>query len=537
MRWASLPADFNVPLSFPYPHSVSLPSASAVPSPSLPPLSPYVWDLFRAQESIHVQKIVLYYKTAACSNPDCNQLSTCFHHHSGVDRRRPPFVDSSLAYFSQLCPNAAGCLSGDRCVFAHSRLEIDYHPANYKAEYCKSQCNNTLCPYAHSSKELRLPVNLFIYQPPITNTPIYTFNSSINLNTFKAFPCASKEAHSQKRCVYYHSGSDRRRVPVFYSAEKCVSYKERGYCEQGDACSKSHNIIEQFYHPDKYKKRMCHELALKNDCEYGSYCGFAHAQPELKIELLHEMDRDYGFYMWKFKTEWCPFTHEHNKSICVYAHNWQDYRRSPLLYSSRPCPNWSYKRYVTNYENACVDGFLCKWSHGWKESQFHPSLYKTALCPEPEKCHKGLDCPYYHSAADMRHTSTAESSSAKDEVKESLKGEVRRERCGDESKCVVKKYKQCKALMNLHLEEEDDAEALNNVKLKRLLGEIGLEKYYERFIREKVTIYDLMISAEEKCRLAGVESEEDIRKIALKVKSQIEDLDDSDSPGIFASTG
>lgn len=443
-------------------------------------------------------------------------------------------MDSSLAYFSQLCPNAAGCLSGDRCVFAHSRLEIDYHPANYKAEYCKSQCNSPLCPYAHSSKELRLPVNLLAYQQSITNTPVYILNSSINLNTFKAFPCVSKEVHSQKRCAYYHSGSDRRRVPVFYSAERCVSHKELGYCEQGDGCRKSHNIIEQFYHPDKYKRRLCHELALKKDCEYGSYCGFAHTQGELKIELLHEMDRDHGFYMWKFKTEWCPFTHEHNKSICVYAHNWQDYRRNPLQYSSRPCPNWSYKRYVTNYEDACIDGFACKWSHGWKESQFHPSVYKTTPCSESEKCHKGLDCPCHHSAADARCASAAGSVLGRDEVKESWKDEVKES--GGEGKGVVKKYKQCKALRSLHLEEEDDAETLNNVKLKGLLGKIGLEKYYERFIREKVTIYDLMISAEEKCRLAGVESEEDVRKIAIKVKSQIEDLDGNDSPGIFAST-
>ena len=44
------------------------------------------------------------------------------------------------------------------------------------------------------------------------------------------------------------------------------------------------------------------------------------------------MTRNQEFYMFYFKTEWCPYNTEHNKAQCVYAHNWQDFRRKPHLF-------------------------------------------------------------------------------------------------------------------------------------------------------------------------------------------------------------
>ena len=33
----------------------------------------------------------------------------------------------------------------------------------------------------------------------------------------------------------------------------------------------------------------------------------------------------------------CPYNFtEHDKSYCVYAHNWQDYRRKPHIYNYDP---------------------------------------------------------------------------------------------------------------------------------------------------------------------------------------------------------
>jgi len=91
-----------------------------------------------------------------------------------------------------------------------------------------------------------------------------------------------------------------------------------------------------------------------NDCDYGVFCSFAHFEEELVIEKLHEMEFDEDFYLYKFKTVWCPFTFEHNRQHCVYAHNPQDFRRQiyingELRYTSQDCPSWNKFTSVTNY--------------------------------------------------------------------------------------------------------------------------------------------------------------------------------------------
>lgn len=41
--------------------------------------------------------------------------------------------------------------------------------------------------------------------------------------------------------------------------------------------------------------------------------------------------------MFYYKTEFCPFNlTKHEPSKCVYAHNWQDYRRRPDQYCYEP---------------------------------------------------------------------------------------------------------------------------------------------------------------------------------------------------------
>ena len=41
--------------------------------------------------------------------------------------------------------------------------------------------------------------------------------------------------------------------------------------------------------------------------------------------------------MFYYKTQFCPFNlTKHEPSKCVYAHNWQDYRRPPNAYSYQP---------------------------------------------------------------------------------------------------------------------------------------------------------------------------------------------------------
>jgi hypothetical protein len=128
--------------------------------------------------------------------------------------------------------------------------------------------------------------------------------------------------------------------------------------------------VEEFYHPEKYKTKFCqfypHHL---KSCDYGNLCAFAHREDELAIELLHLMPRDSDFYMYFFKTVWCPFSWDHDKEACVYAHNWQDFRRQPHLvaYDKDLCPHWSNDNFIKTYRDGCPLDYRCPHSHGWKE--------------------------------------------------------------------------------------------------------------------------------------------------------------------------
>lgn len=62
----------------------------------------------------------------------------------------------------------------------------------------------------------------------------------------------------------------------------------------------------------------------------GDFCSFAHHEFDIKAELIHNLEFDQDFYLFYYKTIWCPFNYiNHDRAICVYAHNWQDFRRKP----------------------------------------------------------------------------------------------------------------------------------------------------------------------------------------------------------------
>ncbi len=414
------------------------PAASSLKTQALPyiPKVPLL-DCLK-NESFPAQKQMLHYKTAPCPNQArCLKPDSCFYYHSDSERRRPSISSGKLVYASVMCPEVArkvSCPQGDACPYAHNEVERLFHPCTYRTVSCPTGCGYSYCPFAHSAAELRKLELTFAYKylekellSPFRGAPTspgpfveppqaypsppmgYKKNSQpvVDLNSFKSTPCICACPHNQKRCIYYHSAADRRRVPVFYSAERCTPFNQ-GHCPNGDRCTKCHGTAEQLYHPDKYKKKMCREYPDKIDqCEYGSYCCFAHSQAELNIELIHEYEKDADFYMFYFKTEHCPFNHEHNKSICAYTHNWQDFRRKLVppypAYSAQMCPNWNPSKFVSEYNEGCIRGMKCPYSHGWKERLFHPMVYKTEACPEMGKCRKGPECPYYHSPSEQRY--------------------------------------------------------------------------------------------------------------------------------------
>jgi len=86
-------------------------------------------------------------------------------------------------------------------------------------------------------------------------------------------------------------------------------------CHNGDDCRYSHNKVEQLYHPDRYKKKFC-TLYPHNThkCDYGNYCSFAHSDKEIEIELLHNYTCDEDFYIYKYKTVYCPYIYDHDRS-------------------------------------------------------------------------------------------------------------------------------------------------------------------------------------------------------------------------------
>ena len=185
-------------------------------------------------------------------------------------------------------------------------------------------------------------------------------------------------------------------------------------CKLGDSCPRAHNTVEDFYHPEKYKSKFCQTFPHHvHTCKFGEMCAFAHTEDELSIDYLHRMERDTDFYLFHFKTVWCPYSdkedYNHPRDACVYAHNWQDFRRKVHIYnySKDQCENWGTKKKTKTYFDGCPLEYRCGNCHGWKEQEYHWMNYKTTECRPPTgKCQKA-HCPYFHNEAERRsHIST-----------------------------------------------------------------------------------------------------------------------------------
>jgi len=380
----------------------------------------------------YYQEIMLYYKINPCmvgqqknggeSNNNrqiCNQFF-CFNYHNQNEKRRAIFDEetSSLAYqpikCSYLTENKP-CLNGEICKFAHTQNEINFHPIFYKTEPCQGcffDSNSKFCPFYHSDEVSRKMIlekfkNKFMKEmskTQQTNSP--TSQNTFSLDNFKAKPCQMKGNHNPKVCEYYHHENDRKRpVSVFhYSPNMCEYAQNDQPCPNGDNCRLCHNKVEQLYHPEKYKKKFClfHPHSIYK-CEYGNFCSFAHSENEIQIELLHNLKKDEHFYLYKFKTVFCPYIYEHDRNQCVYAHNPQDYRRDPTQYQYSPvqCSYWSQRQIYSYEEGSCPKGMNCEHCHGWKELEYHPLYYKTKPCNNGKKCNK-KDCPFYHQNTERR---------------------------------------------------------------------------------------------------------------------------------------
>jgi len=228
----------------------------------------------------------------------------------------------------------------------------------------------------------------------------------LHLADFKVLPCRLPNQHNHKHCPFYHSHKDKRRC-TSYSPDLCATAEA---CSLGETCPKAHNRVEQLYHPEKYKTKFCTQYPEKLEgCDYGQFCSFAHSDSEIKVRLIHHNKRTAEFYLYQFKTIWCPFITTHDKALCVYAHNWQDYRRNPNLhdYEAQPCAKWKAGTFISSYaQGGCEDMTDCRKCHGWKELEYHPGEYRMKLCTAGSACTRQPDCPYYHSLKERRTDSS-----------------------------------------------------------------------------------------------------------------------------------
>ena len=228
----------------------------------------------------------------------------------------------------------------------------------------------------------------------------------LDIDTFKINPCSIKVQHNHKQCQFFHYPKDRKRIGDFYLSDLCPYIEREEVCPYGEACMKSHSRVEQLYSPLKYKTRFCSFYPnMLNNCEYGDFCSFAHQEIEIAIPLIHHYEFDDDFFLFHYKTVMCPFNqNKHDKSTCVYAHNWQDFRRRPqeVKYEAIPCNNWKTSDFVTNYQDGCVNGVNCNKCHGWKEFDYHPLNWMTKPCPRGKNCNKKRDCTFYHTVNEKR---------------------------------------------------------------------------------------------------------------------------------------
>lgn len=231
------------------------------------------------------------------------------------------------------------------------------------------------------------------------------------LREFKTMPCGlegNMSSHDHRCCPYFHNERDRRRPAVLeggsdslYVGEPCSSqFDDQRVCPHGDECTLCHSTAELLYHPDFFRKRLCHQA---QKCPRGRFCAFAHNRQELLVpyfEELEESEPTEEFIIMRFKTQWCPVGGPHDWENCVYAHTYRDWRRMPELgYASHPCPRWSSSvsggPAELSYKERCPNGFACPLAHGAKEQLYHPLFYKTGPCSD-SNCRRGPLCAFTH---------------------------------------------------------------------------------------------------------------------------------------------
>jgi len=344
------------------------------------------WDVASEQPEHQVTVVGLHTKPCAdfhagyCSNHrPKGKASPCFCYHFESQHRRPPVEMAAphrLAYWDVPCSSMArdsACPYGDACVFAHSREEISYHPSKYKTRRCNGRgCRGeAICCFAHSEAEMRVwAPERYSYWSLVSGR----LQSPRGPGDWQAPPA---------------SGAARNRRPLAVGSQPPLT---------------------------RHKQRFCASYPDVSQCRRGSACAFAHSREEARTPLLSvEQEQTVPsalteeFFMYKFKTLWCPIGVQHDWQTCVYAHNYQDARRQVSIgYGPRPCPYWAKKDPGADYTQRCPLALRCPFSHGAKEQLYHPQYFRTVICRDlrVKACPRQKLCAFFHRRAERRKPPT-----------------------------------------------------------------------------------------------------------------------------------
>ncbi len=120
--------------------------------------------------------------------------------------------------------------------------------------------------------------------------------------------------------------------------------------------------------------------------------------PGLNCDLdtchLNESVSTMTFYMFKYKTAWCPHKkNSHDSKSCIYAHHFRDFRRPPEMFKYLPEDCETLTKGIG--WDKCPNGLFCKKCHTTVERLYHPDKYKRINC-DKARCNKSEICAFYH---------------------------------------------------------------------------------------------------------------------------------------------
>lgn len=326
--------------------------------------------------------------------------SGCFCYHFPSEKRRP-LVDTlsgKLKYWDIMCEfvdRGEDCPFGDDCVWAHTNEEVLYHAAKYKTKLCtdRNSTSQKFSYLAHGEDELRTTApEKYSYWRLVGGIShgIQGVEWNPDMSTYDPAILAAAGPHAVAGAAGYDINS----------------VMEPG-CDQVSATGGN-----WLYPQQVYKLRFCASYPNVSSCRRGDSCAFAHSREDIRLPLLEEDEEEQqptaltnDFFMYRFKTLWCPVGVQHDWQTCVYAHNYQDARRHPRVgYGPRPCPYWKRQETSLEYSQRCPLGVRCPFSHGAKEQLYHPAYFKTVTCQDSPSgaCPRGKLCAFWHKRSQQR---------------------------------------------------------------------------------------------------------------------------------------